>query len=198
MSHPLCTLAQVKQAEDRADLAVYDALTVALIDGVSGAIADETSTEFGPPVDDVARTILYHGGGYCSLAPYVLRTATAVSIDTDTASPRALMSTEYALRPVPPVDGAHLWLELHGDAAGRDSSGRRRTRQVTITGSWGFEQVPAVIREAAVFGVRDWLSATKRTTRHDPETDGQPGFDVPRGLPLRTRMLIAPWARRQT
>jgi hypothetical protein len=196
VAFPLCTKDEVKRAH-KLDNPKFDDVIDAYILGVSEHIESLTNINF-EPADADPRRFLYRGGGIVSIKPYVLRSVQEISIDTDGDTPQVIAAGGYSLRPLPPLGGlVYMWVQLAGERVWQDAYGRPAEREITITGDWGFEEdaLPEGIKAAAVFGVRDWLESTQWVTASTPERDEVPGFDVPRDLPLRSRMLVGPWMR---
>lgn len=83
------------------------------------------------------------------------------------------------LRPFGAVVGAQIW----------------RERRVEITGTWGFPEVPADVKEATAFTVVHWLSTNLAVFRR-PEEDADP-TNPRRGIPTEARQLLEHYKRHQ-
>lgn len=128
-----------------------------LISRASKAIMAWAGREFAPATAAAARSFAYTGGGFLSLAPYDLRSASQIQFDTDTASPSTLVSTDYALRPLNNPSATYQFLRVPSFTV-TDKPGKIATeRQVTVTGAWGFASVPPDVAHACILTVADWL-----------------------------------------
>ena len=113
--------------------------------------------EFATPVSGVARKFSYRGGSKLLLTPYSLRSIDSVVFDTDGTNPANTTLTEddYRLHPRTPKDGVYSMIEFRGfsPVARTSAVDYRPDREVTITGDWGYEEVPAEIAQACVMAV---------------------------------------------
>lgn len=186
----LTTLSAVKAAlETESD--ERDDLIAQYITRASYAIMRWARREFAPAGSvDEARTFVYRGGGFLDLAPYDLRSATTVQIDTDGTSPTTLtVGNDYALRPLNGATVAsRLWLP---NSTLLRSSGWGSQRVVTITGRWGWPSVPPDVEQACVVTVTSWLRRDIAALRVDT-------VDEPRGIaPDPTMTYALPGAARR-
>lgn len=126
-----------------------DEIIEQLITRASAAITRHCDREF-VPTPGVERVLLYEPNerGYLSLAPYDLRTATQVQIDTDNGSPTEIEAADYRLYPRGGPDGVYTYMRLYVRTG--TSSVWGDEREVTITGDWGFEAVPADVEQACI------------------------------------------------
>lgn len=175
-SQDLCTVAQVREYMMRTtgQNTDNDALIQSEITRVSDAIMVYTGHEFvtlfgtgnnaTPKVyDGVGTRHFEHAGGMLILAPYTLRSLTSITMDTDGTSPAntVLTADQYRLRPVNNRDGVYTQVQLRGFAPAPRTSylDYRPTRELTITGTWGYPAVPNNVVEAAIctvaFQLRD-------------------------------------------
>lgn len=159
----LCELADVRIAmETTATDVELDTMIGQCIPVASALIMRETQREFAPATTSAARTV--GARGYVvDLAPYDLRSATAVVLDPTGANQTLAANTDYQLSPVGTnADGTYTEiilsssLQLKGLAV-FDQFGNV---PLAITGAWGFSTVPAIAKEACVFTVRSWLRRT--------------------------------------
>lgn len=185
--------AQISDATDTAQ----DALIETLIHSVSHAIMVYTNREFVPPGSSpVARTFRYNGGGVLDLAPYDLRSATQIRVDTDTANPTTLSSDNYRLAPLPNADGVYTVIHLRGVTVGPTTTETFPVyRVVEVTGVWGFEEVPPNVELAANITVQYVLRTTSQYMSDEFDTTaGLAGARVV--IPGAARDLLAPYRRR--
>jgi hypothetical protein len=140
-----------------------DDLIESLITRASAAIQGLPGVPVFRPAASASIEFIYRGGRRLSLGRYALRTAGQVQVDTDTSSPTTLTEgTDYWLRPLPPDEGVYRWLKLNlGDAlytpAGGTTARDALEREITITGTWGYQDVPADVEHACIITVAEWL-----------------------------------------
>jgi hypothetical protein len=128
----------------------YDELLDVLIDAYSEAVSDYTERQF-TPTDDVTYDFRSAGGGTIDLRPYELRALTGVSYYTDTTTPTALGTDEWRAEPRQRTKwGTYLWLAGFPVGRGAWPSGAYTWNdiQVSVTGDWGMETVPATVKLA--------------------------------------------------
>lgn len=136
------------------------AVTASLITRASRLIHNWTGREFTPGAFGTApgtvtqsHTFWYQGGGWLSLAPYDLRTAGTVTIDTETPSPSTLLpDLMYFLEPLPSPYGVY---EQFRFAPGLEAW--VKPRRVTVNGDWGFPSIPDDVTQACISTVALWL-----------------------------------------
>ena len=114
------------------------------------------------PTQATSHAFIYRGGRRLDLAPYVAQSVSSVAMDTDTSSPSTLASSEYALRPKPPHDGVYRYLRIPtggNQIVGPDNPGEREfaEREVTVTGVWGYAEIPEDIEHWCIVTVATWL-----------------------------------------
>lgn len=151
----LTTLSAVREfLQKQAVDTEQDDVIASLITRASNLIMRYTEREFAPATTSDTRVFDYEGRGWLDLAPYDLRSVSSIQIDTDTSSPTTLTSgTDYRLWPRPAVDGTYLALRL--DTPGVYSEWP--TRELSITGDWGFASVPSDVAHACIVTVSIWL-----------------------------------------
>jgi hypothetical protein len=148
------------------------------INAFSEAVWQFTRREWTTSVA-VTRTFQYPGYGMLSLAPYDLRAATAIVLETD--YPTAFQTTlvagsptvlaDYRLRPIGGTpEGTYRWVDFsyYGyltpnplwisdlyDGYGYGYANRRRNHGfgVTVTGDWGIPTVPDDVKEAVLIAI---------------------------------------------
>lgn len=164
----LCTLADVRAYRQKptGDTG-QDTIIQTLITAASRAINTYVGVDFTPTNAGTAPTshvFVYRGGGRLSLTDgrKVAQSVTSIQVDTDTASPTTLDSTEWALRPKPARDGVYRSIRLPGlgtQTYGPDYPGGRDQleREITVTGIFGWPSVPEDVRHWAVITVCSWL-----------------------------------------
>lgn len=133
-----------------------DALIQSLITAASVAIMEHCQRQFVPADTAAAKTFAYYGGRSIDLAPYDLRTASSVVLDSQSSSlQRTLVATtDYTLRPKPARNGVYQWLRLINYAAIQDDL---TGREITITGNWGFSSIPEDIVHWTNITVVTWM-----------------------------------------
>lgn len=194
----LCTLADVRTelelgvTETGRDTKITDLLSRA-----DKAIIKWCGREF-LDAGTLTRRFAYYGGGRLNLAPYDLRSATSITIDTDTTSITTLIeSTDYYLEPLPADDGVYTHLLLNGFEPA--DSARDTRREITIVGDWGFPTVPEDVNRAAVITIAGWLD--KAVSEYGNNADGDarqlsPGVGAGYHLPSGAKMLLSDYRRR--
>jgi hypothetical protein len=96
-------------------------------------------------------TARYQGNGWVSLAPYDLRALTAVTFDSDGATPATVTAGNWRLRSSTD-DGTYLAVALTDY-----SCQRARDETVELTGDWGFAEIPADVARGVKITVKTWL-----------------------------------------
>lgn len=114
------------------------------------------------PTQAASHAFIYHGGRRLSFGRKVAQSVSAVVMDSDTTSPSTLATSEYSLRPKPPRNGVYRWLRLPygGNVVyGPNDPGDRdfHEREVTVTGVWGFPEIPEDIEHWCIVAVATWL-----------------------------------------
>lgn len=197
----LCTIADVRAYRQKpAADTDQDAVVQQLITAASRAIntylgIDITPTSAGTAV--TSHVFVYRGGGRLSLAGgrKVAQSVTSVVMDTDTASPSTLATSEYSLRPKPARDGVYRWIrlpyqgsQLYGPEhpGGRDAA----EREVTVTGLFGYPSVPEDIRHWCVITVCEWLDQNVQSFSRTFSVD-EGRLERPEALPSAVRAGLA-------
>jgi hypothetical protein len=147
-----------------------DDLIEALIPAASRVIMQWTGREFAPATASATRKFAYRGGGFLDLAPYDLRSISSAQVDTNTTSATTLAATtDYAFSPLNSQDGVYTALTFPSltvfDRPGQDSY-----REISITGAWGFAEVPA--------DVQHWCNVTIVMWLRDDVSAFSSGFDA--------------------
>lgn len=99
---------------------------------------------------DTTKTFLYSGGGVVELVDDLLE-ATEVTFDA-AGTPVELTSDRWQLGPVMGVSGLYRYLTL-SDYSRTSATGQT----VTITGDWGFPDIPADVERGVKITVKTWL-----------------------------------------
>jgi len=155
----LTTLADVRDYLQRPDDVdtEQDALISTLITIISREISRYTGQEFAPAVSNASRKFVYRGGSLMLLAPYSLRSVTSIVFDTDGTSPgnQTITADQYRLFPREPQDGVYTHVEFRNlSPATRTSEiDYRPSREVTITGAWGYPAIPDDVEHACTLAV---------------------------------------------
>lgn len=200
----LCTLSDVRAFLElpTADTG-RDSLISATITPLSDAIARYCQREFVATASATRTFRLDVGQLKLDLAPYDLRTASAVTLHPESAAPITLTATsQYQLQPVTPATGTYLSVRLANNIPNiwqSDSARFFGYAQVSIAGAWGFSAVPADVKQAAIIAV---ASAVRRDV---PALDmGEmlvdsrqmtPDRPVNYALPAATLRMLAPFKR---
>lgn len=168
-----------------------NAIIASLIARASRVITVWAGREFAP-ADDVTRSFLCGRRGMIDLAPFDLRTVTGMVFDTDTGGANTTVAVDdYRLGPVSSRDGTYQWVRLDRRWWERRSRGYGEV-VVSITGNWGFAQVPADIEDACIKTVGMWLrrdvSAFSRTYNLD---EGR--TERPDALPAAVIAMLKPY-----
>lgn len=150
----LTTLAAVRRLLQAPDSEHgQDGLLQDMITEASVMLQRELGRQFSAEAN-VTKTIAYFGNGYLNLAPYDLRSITAVTKDADGTDPVTLEAGGWLLRGGT-GDATYRSVTLTGYGNDRLTPFEQQT--VTITGDWGFEQVPADVERGVKITVKTWL-----------------------------------------
>jgi hypothetical protein len=131
--------------------------------------------------------------GYVDLVPYDARTVTQVRLDTDQSVPTTLTTDEYRLLPKSQSgDGVYTYMLLQ--PYGLTGSLRWPEREVTVTGTWGFLEVPADVTEATAETVALWLrrDVSAFTTTYNIDENL---VERPEALPSAVRAILGNYQR---
>lgn len=149
----LCDLADVRgHSQYQASATEHDEVIGSLlIPSVSRAIAREVKRELSD-AGAATRTITFdpRDGKKLGVSPWDLRTVTAVVLDQGRPGEQTLTAAQYRLSFHDRDNG--VWRGVELDQA-YPVSGLFSERSVTITGTWGFAEVPDDVREACVLAV---------------------------------------------
>ncbi len=185
--------AAIQEADD-------DTYLELLVNAYSDAIRDYCEREFKPQVAAETRRFRYNGSGLLSLAPYDLRTVTAITMNADlpTASQTVLSAgsatTEADYRLEPPQKtllGTYLALTL--------PLNRYTNSEVSVAGAWGAATIPASIELACLIAVRDAYPTAGGGGLSSPFDGDDPGAgdSSVSSLPQAARALLGPYKRRR-
>lgn len=195
----LCTVADVRARLQKPTGDVgQDAIMETLITAASKVISNYCNRQFiseGTSTTSHVYSVRLNGyrRGYVDLVPYDARTVTQVKLDTDQTSPTTLTTEEYRLLPKSQAgDGVYSYMLLQ--PFGLTGSMRWPEREVTVTGTWGFLEVPADVNEAAVETVALWLrrDVSAFTTTYVLD-EGR--VERPEALPAQVRAMLSNYVR---
>jgi hypothetical protein len=203
-AYDLTTLAAVRETlELPAGDTSRDALIGTIIGDMSKAIINEVDREFAPATASATRRFrLYAGSLMLDLAPYDLRSATAVTLNPESANSTTLTATtDYQLVPFQPRDGTYLGMRFASNLTNLHTSDTARDfgyTLVDVAGAWGFATVPDDVERACIIAVTASL-------RRDLTELALAGIDEPQAiapegpathaLPPASRRLLAPYRR---
>lgn len=176
--------------QKQAGQAAADEVLSDLISRASRVIQRHIELEVAPATSSTARTFDWDGGTRLSLAPYVARTVTAVSLDGT-----ALDSAEWRLMPNPARDGVYYTLHFDYTALQLGWS-YFPNRLATVTGTWGFSEVPEELKQAACETVAAWYRGRVAGFTAQFEDSGeQAAGRGPEALPLGAYRILEAWRR---
>lgn len=169
-----------------------------LITAASGVIQEWTGREFTPSGPSTRRFPVT--GRIVDLEPFDLRSASAVTLDPESTSPRVLtVDVDYALEPVSKaLGGTYVQVRLSsfvpfGLSQAAQAFGRA---YLDVTGLWGMSDVPAAVAQACVDTVCAWMRSDVQSfsTSFNPD---EPGVVYSSGanLPASVRYKIHPYRR---
>lgn len=196
----------VTRAELKAQLEVTtsaeDSLLDALITAASRAIARRYHREFTPKTASATRRFRVDGC-LVDMSPHDLRTASAVTLHPESASPQTLTpSVDYVLGPVGGSLGGftHVHLSARLDLVSNLSSSFGFA-QLDVAGAWGLfdtAEVPEDIKRACIITVGAW---TDRAVAEYAVPGADGGWEVRPdrastwAIPSAAHRLLEPWAR---
>jgi len=198
----LCGLEDVKALMQKsgANGAAQDPLIASLITRASVKIMGDSGREFVPggatsePAVNATRTFEYVWSDtddetYVDLYPYDLQTTVVPMIvaDPDLSSPVTLTTDQYRLSPVPPSQGVYMGVRVRD--LGSSIGTNWRTRQVQVTGNWGFPSVPFDVNQACAETVIHWITSYPGARRVD-QTDAALPAMTPRSYPMSAVDLL--------
>ena len=192
----LCTVEEVRDFLQKpvADTN-QDQILGSLITRASYAIMRFCEREFAPAGSvGVTRTFqIGYGDEWLSLAPYDLQTVTLVQVDTDTTA-YTLSTDEYRLDPPGKPQSVYTSIRLRPLSV--STSGRQLwpTRQVQITGTWGFPSVPDDVKHACVVTVATWFRRDAASFSSVFRLD-EGAVERPEALPSAVKGVLTPWRR---
>jgi hypothetical protein len=155
----LTTVEAVREfTQKRSTDTAQDAVIQMLISAASKMVSRYTERQFFPETG-VKHTFEWNHVSqpmFVDFMPFELRTATAVTLDTD-GSPHVLDPTEYKLWPVPNPDGTYFGIRLNPFTPPTVSIRWAPRRQVEVEGDWGMPAIPADIAFLTTLTVAIWL-----------------------------------------
>lgn len=182
----LCALADVKASMEPAiTTTARDPMIQTAITAASRRIMSWCDREFAPagspgvtrrfPLDVTQNA---NGGFVVDLAPFDLRSATAVSLHPESTAPITLSAAngDYTLEPLPNQDGTFYRLRVSPYFSMISSfADKFNYALVDVTGSWGFVSVPEDVNRACVLTVRSWI-------RQNPAAYAYPDQNMAEGV----------------
>jgi hypothetical protein len=164
-------------------------------------IMDEVDREIVPTTNGATRVVQAQGR-FVDLAPYDLRTVTAVVLDPNGSPTTLALNADYKQQP----SGKDKWgvytdlkLSSFVPVEAFTSYIAFGFVEVQVTGDWGFPSIPQIAQAACVQTVKAWLQiAASRSAYADPDTQAQPPQFSTYALPLSARYMVAPLKRRLT
>jgi hypothetical protein len=174
-----------------------------LIPRASRAIQRYTRT-FAPAETNVTYIFTWRERGLLSLNPWFVRNVTAVSLGSDTSSPQALVSADWALRPKPSEDGVYTHLKIAGSNLYESNLelldmtyANAVELEVAVTGDWGYVAVPEDVRHWASVTVVEWIrkDVSAFSTQFDANEDR---LDRPEELPRAVKVGLRDYRRDDT
>jgi hypothetical protein len=203
-AYDLTTLAAVRETLELPSGDVSrDALIGTLIADMSKAIINEVDREFAPATASATRRFTLEAGSLVlDLAPFDLRSATAVTINPEASNATVLTATtDYQLVPFQPRDGTYLSIRFAGNLVNLHTSDTARDfgyTLVDVAGAWGFATVPDDVERACIIAV---TAALRRDVGElaiagieDPQSMSMEG-PATYSLPMASRRLVAPYRR---
>jgi hypothetical protein len=190
-----CTPAQVKGAHgvNPSDPS-FDVVIPDFIQRASRAIDTWCDRRFGK--DAGASSRLFDVGGHSRQVPIgdLSAAPTAVTVLDESGATVSTLVVASDLVMLPLVrreDEPITMLRFRPSAAGSLTAGA----QISVTGVWGFPQVPLDVVEATIETVREWLRFTQGVTVLAPPVDDGEGLGRSRSLPMKARNLLAGYRR---
>lgn len=203
----LCLLADVKALMQKTgpNAGTQDDLIQSLITRTSVKIMGDTRREFVPggPNSEAytaaTRTFEYVWSDtddetFVDLSPYDLQLTPVptILIDTDTDTPTTLDTDHYRLWPQPALHDVFMAVRIRD--IGTSLATRWRTRQIQVTGNWGFPSIPYDVTQACAETVIHWISnypGARRPEQIDAATMGA----QPRSYPMTALDLLGRFTR---
>lgn len=200
----LCTVADVRALiEADSGWTGRDTLIQALITDASRMIRSRKEREFVAVSSTTRRFCVPVGARIFDLAPYDLRTASAVSLHPESSSPVTLTAnTDYIVRPVQPRYGVYTHIQFSNKLnwMGSDVSRSFGFAFLDITATWGFASVPGEAKDACAITVAAWMRRDMTAVAYNGALD----IDTPQvgplpasaySLPLAALMKLDPFTR---
>lgn len=209
----LTTVANVKALMQKsgANAGSQDALIQTLITRASVKIMDDYGREFVPGGTDslphVNATRLfaypwgdqYPGEAFVDFRPYDLQASSVASLvvvaDPLEAAPYTLSGDEWRIWPQPPARGqVHLGINVLPLNMSIGIIGWRK-RYITVTGNWGFANVPEQVAEACEETVIHWITSYPAANRAPQIDSGAVPVAAPRSYPMTAVDLLQNFKR---
>lgn len=192
----LCTLAYARtHAQIPATETEQDDVIADLITSWSRFLISRYA-EFAPPVSAVARTYSFDARDRLApfSAPWNLRSATAVTIDSGLDTQQVLVSSQWRLALYDSISSSYLGIELDRYVL---ATSTWSTRTLTVTGNWGYASIPEDVQELCARAVTMTLRGEVQAfgSALQPNSIGD-GVNEPNALPPGLRGLVLPHTRR--
>lgn len=196
-SYALTTLAAVKayiggQAQSTT---TDDSIVEDMINAASELLIIATGREFRSLSTSATRVVEVNADGTVDLGGYELRAVSSITANPEGSSPTALTAADYQLTPVDITSGGgYRGLRLFN---GYRHPGDGHVGTVSITGSWGWQTVPASIELLCRVQVKQWYDRDKQNRSDIVATDGsqQVSYSPALGLsPSVRRAAVEAWS----
>jgi hypothetical protein len=144
-----------------------DDIIQALITAASRAIAERFQREFVDSGAGATRKFLVEDlapywieAGNVDLAPYDLNAGNPITVKIDPQDGGGITLTEwtdYVLKPLPTKHGVYMRIELLGPLPVDPNWRRGRNRAISVTGTWGFPEIPEDVQHWTNVVIATWL-----------------------------------------
>ena len=193
----LCTLADVRLLMQKAATdTAQDAFIQSQILRVSQEVMDWCERQFAPVEEHATKTFSWERTGtLVSFAPFDLQSVdnpeTSVVADSDNATPYVLTKEEYRLWPYEGRNGVFTGMKVQPFGASYGSI-EWPTRQLTVTGKWGFPSVPLPVVDATALTVVHRITGNVAAYR---SPDEGPVAVPKQGFPTEALHILAKYKR---
>lgn len=193
----LTSLAAVKTAMEVTDSSL-DTVIPPAITAASRALMDVSQREFAPMTTSATRRFRV-SAPYVDLAPYDLRSATAVVFDPDAQAVTLNAHTDYELLQVGgDKDGLYTAVQISAFVSLLSTKALAfGFADIAITGAWGYATVPDAVAQACIVAVRSWIRRDLATYAQldSGMRETQPQAYATYRLPSAALALVQPYMR---